>query len=255
MSSDILAVTGMHRSGTSLLSHYLSECNLPVGKTLLDGGVVQSGSKGGHHEDKEFVDFHEEILRANRSSIFVTQEKKLPLKINPRLHRRAADLIAARKNWPQWGWKDPRTTLFLDFWADVSEQIKFLFIFREPLQVVDSLIRRGRDPIISKNPVVALQSWLVYNQQILSFFKQYPARSILIEVENFIEDPNRLAMTLAKQFQFEIEPVPLENLFSANSFKRSLSPVSEELAKDQKNLLLECQSVYQTLRSHANLKL
>jgi hypothetical protein len=163
------------------------------------------------------------------------------------------DLIEARKNWSQWGWKDPRTTLFLNFWVDINEQIRFLFIFREPLQVVDSLIRRGRDPIVSQKPVVALQSWLVYNRQILSCFKQYPARSILIEVEDFIENPSYLAVTLAHQFQFEIEPVPLENMFSAGSFKRSLSPLTEDLANAQKDLLLECQSVYQALKSHANL--
>ncbi len=248
-----LAITGMHRSGTSLLSQYLYECGLSIGKELLDGGIVSGNSRGGHHEDREFVEFHEKILRANRSSIFITQEKKLPLKITPRLRRSAEDLIDARKNWSQWGWKDPRTTLFLDFWAAANKNIKFIFIFREPLQVVNSLIRRGKDDIVLRKPVVALQAWRVYNKQILSFLKRNKERSILFDVEDFIENPTALIPALVNRFHIKVSTVELDSFFSKESFNRSLSPESAELAKAENILLLECQDIYKKLKDEAKL--
>lgn len=248
-----LAITGMHRSGTSLLSQYLYKCGLPIGRELLDGGIVSGTSRGGHHEDKEFVEFHEKILRANRSSIFITKEKKLPLKITPRLRRNAENLIDARENWAQWGWKNPRTTLFLDFWAATNENIRFIFIFREPLQVVNSLIRRGKDEVVLRRPVVALQAWRIYNKQILSFLKRNKERSILFDVEDFIEDPTALISALVNRFHIEVSTVELNSFFSKESFNRSLLPKSAELIETENVLLSECQDIYKKLREEARL--
>ena len=251
MSRPILAITGMHRSGTSLLSQYLSECGLLVGQALLDGGVVSESSRGGHHEDEEFVELHKKILGDNHSSIFVTSERRLPLKVSARRRQRSAKLLKARQDWPQWGWKDPRTALLLDLWAGESDRIKFLFIFREPLQVTDSLLRRGRNKMITQEPAIALQSWLVYNRQILDFARRYPSRTLLVEVEDFIAQPETVTSALSDRFGFDMPAVPLENFFSEGSFKRSRSLAVETLAKTEYGLLASCLNTYESLKTES----
>ncbi|MDP4350266.1 hypothetical protein QSG17_25820, partial [Escherichia coli] len=60
------------------------------------------------------------------------------------LRREAAALIAVRAGRGSgWGWKDPRTTLFLDFWSEFLPDARYLLVFRRPWEVVDSLFRRN----------------------------------------------------------------------------------------------------------------
>jgi hypothetical protein len=61
----------------------------------------------------------------------------------PREASRAAEILAARAGRPLWGWKDPRTCLFLDFWKARVPQAQYLCVYRNPLDVILSLARRG----------------------------------------------------------------------------------------------------------------
>ena len=40
-----------------------------------------------------------------------------------------------------WGWKDPRTCLFLDYYRALDSGVNFLIVFREPEVVVASLLK------------------------------------------------------------------------------------------------------------------
>ena len=39
MANDILVIAGMHRSGTSLITHWLHDCGLQVGERLVGAGT------------------------------------------------------------------------------------------------------------------------------------------------------------------------------------------------------------------------
>lgn len=54
-----------------------------------------------------------------------------------------------------WGWKEPKTTLFPAFWGNFLPDAKFILIYRCSWAVVDSLYRRGNDPIFHE-PLVSL---------------------------------------------------------------------------------------------------
>jgi hypothetical protein len=47
-------------------------------------------------------------------------------------------------SYENWGWKEPRATLFLDFWRATLPDLKFLALYRHYAQVVDSLLRREK---------------------------------------------------------------------------------------------------------------
>jgi hypothetical protein len=104
---------------------------------------------------------------------------------------RALDLIAARdQRAARWGWKDPRTTLLLDFWRERLPHARFAFVFRAPWEVADSIARLGARPFTDR-PEYALAIWAEYNRSLLRFYRQHRDRCALL--------PLRLIRTAASE--------------------------------------------------------
>ena len=133
----VLVVAGMHRSGTSLIANWLSRCGLNVGDELLQG---KTDNPAGHYEDLSFLHLHQDILRENSLDHLVVGHQTIMI---PEKHRiQAQTLIDAKQTCAQWGWKDPRTALFLDFWHSLLPDMKMLVVYRPYALVADSLLRR-----------------------------------------------------------------------------------------------------------------
>lgn len=140
MDNNVLVVAGMHRSGTSLLSQWLHGCGLHLGDDLLGpaGGNVQ-----GHFEDKSFLRLHEAIL-LERGADFAGL-RALPDEVVPTaesLARMASVVALKNAAHTQWGWKEPRTCLFLDTYAELLPTAKYLMVLRDSHAVVSSLLQR-----------------------------------------------------------------------------------------------------------------
>lgn len=133
----VLAIIGMHRSGTSLLARYLFESGLFLGNDLL--GAHES-NPAGHYEDKDFLGFHNAILVAHGLNYKVSSP--VQWNIGPAIRGQAQAFIDARSNLKQWGWKDPRTCLFLPFWKSLLPDCHFMITYRPYAAVVRSLISR-----------------------------------------------------------------------------------------------------------------
>ncbi|MGF1512405.1 MAG: sulfotransferase [Elainellaceae cyanobacterium] len=220
--SQILAITGMHRSGTSLTAQYLEECGLDIGQELHNATAKMSDQyRGGHHEDVEFVRFHREICtREFRDPSAINIKKtKLPIPIKESDRQQAAEILKRRENLSRWAWKDPRTTLFLNFWVDVLPEVKYLILLREPLSVVDSLIRRNKNKCILNYPIGGIKIWSLYNREILDFYRKCPHRVILFQIDDLIKEPGHLLNKMKNKFNIELKTAPLEQIFSKSSFK------------------------------------
>ena len=183
-----LIITGMHRSGTSLVTAWLQSAGLDIGKNLLEANY--SNPKG-FFENTDFLDFHRNIL----SSIgleprgWIIQEK---IVVPDQYIDQAKQLIKDNTSQTKaWGWKEPRTSLFLDFWSKLLPDAKFLFIYRAPWEVVDSLYRRG-DKLFYKSPELALEIWANYNQNILDFYSKNAEKCLLINLNSIIQNPSIL---------------------------------------------------------------
>lgn len=180
-----LLVTGMHRSGTSLLTSILAAAGVHVGDQLM--GAAESNPHG-HFEDLEFYSLHQRILAANGLSRegFTCQA---PIDVPAAARGEAAALVGRRRAAGRlWGWKDPRSVLFLDFWADLLPEARYVFAFRPVWEVVDSLFRRGDDPFVL-NPRLAIELWVTYNKRILEFVRSHPGRCLLLETRRVAGDP------------------------------------------------------------------
>ncbi|MBE7172195.1 MAG: sulfotransferase [Williamsia sp.] len=139
MNNNILVITGMHRSGTSLITQWLNKCGLPVGDRLL-GALI--GNAEGHFEDLDFVEFHTGVLESQGIAGNGLDDKAVH-KIDEAASQKLQGMIADRNaHHAAWGWKDPRTCLFLSVYRNFLPQARYLIIVRDYGSVVNSLISR-----------------------------------------------------------------------------------------------------------------
>lgn len=211
-SQSMLVITGMHRSGTSLAASLLQSSGVFIGDRLMKGGA---GNSKGHFEDWDFVDLHRDCLtsQATNREGWTTE---VNFTFSGEYLERAQDLITARVQHPIWGWKDPRTTLFLNAWTQLIPQAKFVFIYRSPWDVVDSLFRRG-DSIFKTDPEIAIKTWFSYNLAILKFCYQTEQPWLLLRIEDVIHRPQLVVSTINQQFKLNLRSP--QDLYDKSLFK------------------------------------
>jgi len=213
-----LIITGMHRSGTSLVSAYLQKCGLDIGKNLLPG---KPENPIGFFEDSDFVTVHQKILRKNEIWLYTPQKEMIPKKIPSDLE----NLVQHKQkiNTTQWGWKDPRTVIFLDFYKKIIPKGCFIFLYRHPFLVIDSLIRRFSDWHIRLCPFAGARSWLWYNQEIISFIKKYPQKSILFNLGDFIKKPQESIELINNKWDLKLKPKNFRKIYKPKLLKKNKS--------------------------------
>ena len=163
-----LLITGMHRSATSLVASVLQQAGVEIGEQLMGPGL---GNLRGHFEDRDFYRLHEEMLSASGATALTADDGIAP-PLDAAFEEWARALIVRRAGVELWGWKDPRSALFLDFWQALLPGARFLFLYRHPVEVALSLRRRFTDPEVQLDPWVGIRAWELYNRRLLSFFEQ-----------------------------------------------------------------------------------
>lgn len=213
-----IVITGMHRSGTSLTASILQKAGVDIGRELLAAG---KGNEIGHFEDVEFLSLHQEFLTSQGISPegWTTISK---VSVPEQLASKAKHLLDKRLKKPMiWGWKDPRTVLFLDFWHQLMPYTKFLFVYRSPWEVVDSLFTRG-DPVFTNNPKFALEVWAAYNASILDFYTRNSECSLLVHTESLRDIDNTLIPILSKKLDVTLNSIS-ERIYKKDAMHREIN--------------------------------
>ena len=199
----ILIVTGMHRSGTSVITQWLKKCGLHVGDNLMGAGT---GNDDGHYEDLDFLRAHEAILKAHRLSDkgYTDPVKQLKDEEKDRLR----DIVSYKNNFNlQWGWKDPRTCLFLDLYHELIPGAFYFVVLRNYRAVVSSMIirmfkhtenkyserkglskfiwehikkKRRMRMLLKKHCQRFLKVWIIYNEAILAHLQHLPPDNYMV---------------------------------------------------------------------------
>jgi hypothetical protein len=229
-----LVIAGMHRSGTSLAASLVAAAGVHIGDQLMGPAA---GNPRGHFEDLEFYRLHQRVLDANGLSRdgFTCQEV---IEVPARARAKATALVDRRRAAGRaWGWKDPRSTLFLDFWAEVVPESRFLLLVRPPWEVVDSLFRRGDDPF-ALNPRFTVDVWSAYNRRVRDFARGHADRCLVVEAAAVAADPtgfvgrvaDLLAVPLARPTpQFEPGLLITEHGSHRRTLVEALRPDAAEL--------------------------
>ena len=236
----VIIITGMHRSGTSLTASLLQSAGVKIGDRLMGSGT---GNSQGHFEDLDFVEFHQQVL-ADRDLNIAGWTEERRISVPPKYRQQALDLLAARKEYPVWGWKDPRTTLFLDFWSQLLPNAKYVFVYRSPWKVLDSLFRRG-DPIFAANPNLALTQWCNYNRAILDFQQRKRDRCLLLNIETIIVKPIRLTDLVHQKWDLNLRSP--ESLYQSAIFQGDRDDYRQALITQ---FFPEALNLYRQLQTH-----
>ena len=165
------------------------------------------GNARGHFEDLDFLELHQRALRScGFHGDGIVPEGRITFPMG--LEARAGEIVAARRaaGLP-WGWKDPRTLLFLDFWADQVPEAIWLMVFRSPWEVADSLYRRLDEACIT-DPLLALRAWEHANRILLDFARRRPERCLVRELGQVIADPAGTFAVLRERFGLPLADPP-----------------------------------------------
>ena len=223
-----ICITGMHRSGTSLIASVLQESGVFIGANLMKSGV---GNPRGHFEDLEFVSFHERLLKRSNKTFLVQDLTGLNL-FTPEDIELANSLISNRSHQSVWGWKDPRSTLFLNFWDERVPQAFYIFLYRHPVTVSHSLLRRGA--VYPENDaLMTINAWNIYNQEILNFVKKKPEKCLLGNVHGITQDFSKFISRVNAKFGLTLDPNIDSSIFHSDELAReSYNPAITEAFKE-----------------------
>ena len=242
MQESILILTGMHRSGTSLTASLLQSAGLDIGERLMGDDL---GNVKGHFENLDFVEFHQDLLDFHQ----LTQAGwtlKNDISVPPEYIEKAKKLIEKNQSKTFWGWKNPRTTLFLDFWAELAPEANFLFVYRSPIEVIDSIYRRG-DEIFYENPTLVVELWMHYNKNILNFYSKYPHRCLIINVYTLTKNPGILLKSLEQKFNIRLGKLN-EEIYE----EKLLKTLDNKHCELIKNFYPEALNIYAELNTKAS---
>lgn len=151
----VTVVTGMHRSGTSLIANLLSEYGLDFGDPATFLRADQWNARG-YFEQRDVLDLNSRIITGlprtgGRLATFLGQLRYTAMPGRRTLQRRAARLQPALaelgRKYVGKSLKDPRFCLTLGGWKKSAAVGPIVVCLRSPLETVYSLRRRQRYPI------------------------------------------------------------------------------------------------------------
>jgi glycosyltransferase involved in cell wall biosynthesis len=217
-----LIVTGMHRSGTSFVASLLSAWNVQMGDQL---PPADRGNPAGYFEDVDFLELNRCILIACTPSEDGhrdwgwTETETFDAGQLSLFRNEATALVAARDRAERpWGWKDPRTSMLLDFWDDVlGPDARFLLLYRHPWEVADSMLRTGADVWLT-HPGYPARIWAAYNRRILYFHQRHRDRTLLVSANRLLREPEDFVALIRRRFGIEADAETLAHLRVADSF-------------------------------------
>jgi hypothetical protein len=241
MQSKTLIVVGMHRSGTSLITNWLKRCGLEVGECLLDSGP---GNVEGHFEDMEFLRMHEEILISNNlPSSGLIHDKEIDVSI---YQMKKLECIIKVKNqrYKQWGWKEPRTCLFLNIYRELLPRSKYIIILRDYQSVINSLLKRDffeiekrymarnffqrliwvyfrktgrKKTFYINNATDYLKVWIAYNEHILEMLKHLPVDDYIVVNYSLLEKSDQQVFSfLTDKWKFVLQYFSFNEVYKEN---------------------------------------
>lgn len=175
----MILVTGMHRSGTSLVASLLSELGVDFGheSTFYP---ADAWNQRGYFEQKEVMDLncrlitgfrrnHGSLERLLYSLIYTTLPN--PRRRLDRLNRFRSEVRGVGEKYRGLALKDPRFCLTLEFWRSEVAVEKVVVCLRDPAATVASLLRRQSYP--------RWAGYRFWNYHIDSLLSQLPARNVL----------------------------------------------------------------------------
>ncbi|OMH40826.1 sulfotransferase family protein [Desulfurobacterium indicum] len=266
-----IIIVGMHRSGTSLLSRVLQKCGIFMGASrdpnnesfffleLNDWLLAQTNATWDNPYNFRFIDdtFKETLIKAVKISISSFRILKF-LGIRRFLKYRKLDNLPFL-----WGWKDPRNSITLNIWSEIFPQAKIIHIYRNPVDVAESLRKRvlknknnfrwnykhtiksmfakGKLNFVDSVRLQFLEEgfklWEEYLSSIYDFEKRSDKRILHLKYEEFLENPDSTIETILNYFNISVDKDRVKEAVALINTSRSYAFLSNKhLVKFYENI-------------------
>lgn len=177
-----VCITGMHRSGTSMVASLLSACGFFLGPEE-ELSRPADDNLHGYWENQEFKELNKDLMASfdgrwddppdfPEGWQFTAKAKSF--------RERARDLVATSGNL-DWGWKDPRCALTLPFWQQLIPDLRVIVCVRNPVEVARSLFVRGDSPAPNQ-----FDLWLTYYRRLLA--ATTPTQRLVTHYHSYFHD-------------------------------------------------------------------
>ncbi|MDH3327720.1 MAG: sulfotransferase [Desulfobulbaceae bacterium] len=244
---------GMHRSGTTMVTELLEK-----------SGYFFGAKQESNHEATFFLKLNEWMMKHANASWSYPQnfqhidegyrnEMIKVMGFHLRSYKRF-EFLGLRKSLKYndiksldfaWGWKDPRNTFTIDIWKKKFPEAKLLHIYRNPIDVVESLRKRelnlarnfkkwltlsnelsikeillvgklgyysAGSPLWTENIYEGIKLWESYVNKAFSLGEEFKDRILHVRYEDILEKPS---ITLNNVFRFvglETDTKQIENI-------------------------------------------
>ncbi|MBN1565281.1 MAG: hypothetical protein JXA10_15660, partial [Anaerolineae bacterium] len=149
----------------------------------------------------------------------------------------------------QWGWKEPRTTVLLDFWHSLLPEMKVLVVYRHYAQVADSMLRRdlNRERNRENWPRKArrlrarirwqysfgniplaqtyLRVWNHYNRVALDFARAHPAQTLVLHVDDVLANGDAVIAYMNQAWGYHLQAAATRAVYDPKLMQSDALPV------------------------------
>ena len=235
----------MHRSGTSLTAQWMHKCGINMGDDLAG---PKFDNVQGFYEDNDFFRIHLDILAKNNVHYSGLEGNLSNIKLDTYLKKKIMFNIKLKNSLRnQWGWKDPRTCLFLEEYHTLIPNAYYLVVYRDHDQVVDSLLRRDYQNYIERMKKQGVkgkiklglkkrsffkkmmnssmnysEKWTYYNQLILKLIENIPDEFFYVfNIKDIFNLENDLYDKL-RFWGFSFKPTNINSIYDKKLFKQDI---------------------------------
>ena len=179
----IFLILGMHRSGSSLLTQLISSLGIHLGQEIMKADKF---NPDGYWENLRVVDLHNRMLEEQGNQWYAPAHPIDTTRLLKKYGEEALLMVSEMdRQGLDWGWKDPRMPLFLDFWLEIlkGRDIRFLITNRSPSAIAASLLQRDAIPV-----EVSLYLWEMTTRMIISRINSTDDH-LIVDYDALLKDP------------------------------------------------------------------
>lgn len=222
-------VLGMHRSGTTLTSKLLTDLGVSMGRLkgtdTRESIFFQAVNKAVFKLAHAHWDVPEFMVQALDNRAF-----KAAITTSIAEYCSKANKVRSFTGWGRkaslfsmkypWGWKDPRTCFTMPVWLDLFPHAKVVYVYRNGVDVAQSLVQRNRRFIGTKYGSVrcldlagAYELWEMYNQQCLEHLSSLAEEQVhAVCYEELLQEPLLVLHRLLRFLNLKVQEAELASL-------------------------------------------
>ena len=136
-------------------------------------------------------------------------EPDSPVNLGRLWEQLASDIFISNLHSQTWGWADTRSGTLLPFWKNFDPQLRFVLVVCSPERLIAHAIESSDD---TPNVEQIIHQWQSYTEALLTFYKENPKRSIVVNAQGCIDQPANFLQTLNKKWGLQLNKVHFPNI-------------------------------------------